>query len=133
MTPNEVNIYNEGELLNDVYDYPTRDMRKKRFKAGDLVRLSKYKHAFEKGYTPNWTTEIFKVKKIQHTNPITYLLDDLRGEPIEGGIYAEEMQLAKYPNVYLSKILKKKGNKVYVKWLGFSDEFNEWIDVRNLI
>jgi len=41
-------------------------------KVGDLVRVSKYKTVFEKGYTPNWTTEVFKIVKVQRTNPVTY-------------------------------------------------------------
>lgn len=134
MRPNDVNARNEQRLLNSVYRYTSHDLPKgSRFRVGDLVRLSKYKHAFEKGYTPNWTTEIFKVKTVRYTSPITYLLEDLHGESVEGTIYAEEMQLAKYPDVYLTHILKKKGSKLYVKWLGFGDEYNEWIDAKNLI
>ena len=45
---------------------------KSKFKVGDKVRISKYKRkTFDKGYTPNWTEEIFLVKKIQSTNTIT--------------------------------------------------------------
>ena len=47
-----------------------------KFKVGDSVRVSKYKTIFEKGYTPNWTTEVFTIIKIQRTNPVTYLLED---------------------------------------------------------
>ena len=47
-----------------------------KYNIGDFVRISKYKHIFGKGYTPNWTTEIFKIKKVQNTKPITYLLQD---------------------------------------------------------
>jgi len=46
------------------------------FKVGDSVRVSKYKTIFEKSYMPNWTTEMFKIVKVQRTNPITYLLED---------------------------------------------------------
>jgi len=50
-----------------------------RFKVGDSVRVSKYKTLFEKGYTPNWTTEVFKIIKVQKTNPVTYLLENSCG------------------------------------------------------
>lgn len=84
---------------------------------------------FYKGYTPNWTAEIFRVRKIQFGNPITYLLHDLDGEEIKGTFYEEELQLAKFPDLYLiEKELKKKGKKVFVKWLGFDDTYNSWID-----
>lgn len=131
MSPNEVNIHNEQNLLNTVFNqkYHITAKLKPKFKIGDSVRLSKYKHIFEKGYTPNWTTEIFKIKKVQHTHPITYRLIDLDQRDIEGAVYTEELQLVQHSNLYLvEKILRKSGNKVYVKWLGFNNNYNSWID-----
>jgi len=61
-----------------------------RFKVGDSVRVSKYKTLFEKGYTPNWTTEVFKITKVQKTNPVTYLLEDSCGKSVAGGFYEYE-------------------------------------------
>ena len=58
---------------------------------------------FTKGYLPSWNSEIFKVTKVNDTNPITYLLKDLKGHNILGGFYAEELQKTKYPNIYLVK------------------------------
>lgn len=129
MPPNDVDSDVEQQLLDTVYNYkkiiPFKSVV--RFKVGDYVRLSKYKHVFEKGYLPSWTTEIFKIDKIQKTDPVTYLLIDWRGHPIKGGVYAEEMQITKQPDVYLvEKILRKRGGKVLVKWLGFGNEFNSW-------
>jgi len=43
-----------------------------KFKVGDSVRMNKYKTVLEKDYTPNWTTEVFKIVKVQRTNPVTY-------------------------------------------------------------
>ena len=60
MTPNEVKSYNEKTLLDTVYDN-LKVFRKPKFQIGDHVRISKYKDIFEKGYTPNCTTEIFKI------------------------------------------------------------------------
>lgn len=133
MKPDDVNVTNERFLLNTVYDYalPSRSSKAK-FKCGDLVRLSKYKHIFSKGYTPNWTTEIFRIKSVQRTNPITYLLCDLEGHEINGTIYAEELQSVKHPDLYLvEKIIRKKRNKVYVKWLGFDSRHNSWVDEKD--
>lgn len=136
MTPNEVNSDNEQELLNTVYAYKREISHKNRdsFKVGDHIRLSKYKHVFEKGYIPSWTTEIFTIVKKQKTNPTTYLLVDYEGKPIQGCVYAEEMQLSKQPDVYLvEKILRRKKNMIYVKWLGFGDEHNSWIHENDVI
>jgi len=51
---------------------------------GDSVRVSKYKTLFEKDYTPNWTTEVFKIIKVQKNNPVTYLVEDSCGKPVTG-------------------------------------------------
>ena len=107
--------------------------KKPKFHVGDKVRMSKVKQVFEKGYTPNWSTEIFSITKVASTNPVTYHLKDYREQPISGGLYEEELQKVKYPDVYLvEKIVKKRGNEVYVKWLGFDSSHNSWIDKSNL-
>ena len=63
-----------------------------RFKVGDRVRISKFKNIFAKGYTPNWSTEIFIVNKINDTVPYTYILKYLNGEEIIGSFYDKELQ-----------------------------------------
>ena len=98
--PSEVNKQNENELLSTVYNH-VKITHPAKFQIGDPVRISKSKHVFEKGYTPNWTTEIFKIRKIQLTNPVTYLLEDYQGQPIEGGFYEEELFKSKYSNIFL--------------------------------
>lgn len=130
MKPNQVNKRNEQQLLNTVYNYrhTITNTHKPKFQIGDPVRLSKYKNLFDKGYTPNWTTEIFKIRKIVYTVPITYLIESLSGEEILGTVYAEELQLAKHSDLYLvERIIRKRGDKCYVKWLGFDSSHNSWI------
>lgn len=101
-----------------------------RFSIGDHVRISKFKHLFEKGYTPNWTTEIFTIERKQSTNPRTYLLRDSQGHSIKGGFYESELQRTKYPNVYLvERVLKRRGDEEFVKWLGFDSTHNSWVKV----
>ena len=66
---------------------------KVKFPIGDRVRISKYKRAvFNKGYTPNWTEEIFVVNKVLNTKPITYKIVDLMGEEVKGSFYEKELQ-----------------------------------------
>ena len=128
MKPKQVNKNNEKMLLETVYSH-IKVAGKQKFKVGDVVRISKYKHVFQKGYTPNWTTELFKIAKIHITNPTTYLLEDLQGHPVSGGFYEDELQETKQPDVFLvEQVLRKKGNKMYVKWLGFDKSHNSWID-----
>ncbi|XP_043476190.1 uncharacterized protein LOC122507506 [Leptopilina heterotoma] len=108
-------------------------LRQPKYKIGDKVRVSKYKNVFEKGYTPNWTTEIFTVDQVVSTQPVTYKLNDYQDQPISGGFYEEELLKVKYSDIYLvEKILKARGNKVLVKWLGFDNSYNTWEDKANV-
>ena len=133
MTPNQVNSSNESYLLKSAYNN-LKTFHKPKFKLNDYVRISKYRHVFDKGYTPNWTTEIFKIKYIRNTNPTTYILEDYQGEEIKGGFYEYELLKTNLTQTYLvEKILKKHKNKAFVKWLGFSSDHNSWIDVDDLV
>ncbi|KAK9681113.1 hypothetical protein QE152_g38559 [Popillia japonica] len=108
--------------------------KQQKFSLNDVVRISKYKSIFDEGYTPNWSTELFRIAKVKLTNPVTYLLDDMNARPILGSFYAEELQKAKHQDAYLvEKVLRRKGNKVYVKWLGFDKTHNSWIAKNNIL
>lgn len=131
MKPVDINKQNEQDVL------PTYSFLKianiPKFSLGDVVRISKEKYVFKKGYTPNWTTELFKIVKIRTTNPTTYHLTDMSGRPILGCFYEHELQKTNQSNIYLvEKVLRKRGKKVYVKWLGFDSSHNSWIDTINL-
>lgn len=107
---------------------------KAKFKKGDKVRISKLKGLFEKGYTANWSTEIFEIEDVIHSNPITYKLRDLNGEEVKGNFYEQELQKTKFPDVYLvERVLRKKGDKVFVKWLGFDNSHNSWLNKDKII
>lgn len=133
LKPIDVTSSNEKKLLETVYS-SIKMCGKRKFKRGDIVRISKAKHVFEKGYTPNWTTELFKISKVQITNPTTYLLEDLEGRPIKGGFYTEEIQKVVNPDVFLvEKVLRRKGNKVLIRWLGFDSTHDSWEDSKNVL
>lgn len=133
MRPCDVKPANAAQLLDTVYNN-IKIAGPARFKTGDHVRVSKFKTVFEKGYTPNWTTEVFKILKVQATNPTTYLLQDSSGRPIAGGFYEYELNRVANPDVYLvEKVLRKKGDKVYVKWLGLNNTHNSWINKNNIL
>ena len=97
-------------------DY-NEDFNKKdpKFKVGDHVRISKYKSIFAKGYTPNWSEEVFLVSKIKNTVPLTYVVSDLNSEKITGSFYEKELQKTSQENFKIEKVLKRKGDKLYVK------------------
>ena len=99
-----------------------------KFKVGDRVRISKYKSIFAKGYTPNWSEEVFVIKKFKNTIPWTYVINDLSGEEIMGTFYEKELQKTNQEEFRIEKVIKKKGDKMYVKWKGYDNSFNSWID-----
>lgn len=137
MKPVEVNKSNEKMVLKRIKRNTTPLKEKKppkRFVLGDMVRLSKYKNIFSKGYLPNWTNEIFEVYRVQPTTPKTYLLKDCKGEILRGSFYGHEMLKSNTGNVYLvEKILKRKKDKVLVRWLGFDESHDTWEDINNIV
>ena len=104
-----------------------------KFKVGDCVRISKYKNIFLKGYTPNWSEEVFVIKKVKNTVPWTYVINDLNGEEINGTFYEKELQKTNQEEFRIEKVIKRKVDKVYVKWKGYDNSFNSWIDKKDLI
>ena len=81
-------------ITSDSYAKYNEDSNEKdpKFKVCDYVRISKYKNIFAKGYTQNWSEEVFVVIKIKNTVPWTYVISDLNGEPITGSFYEKEFQ-----------------------------------------
>ena len=104
-----------------------------KFKVGDHVRIPKYKNIFPKEYMPNWSEEIFVIKKVENTFPWTYVIDDLNGEEIIGSFYEKELQKTSQEEFRIEKVIKIKGNKIYVKWKGYNNSFNSWIDKASLV
>ena len=125
---------NELKVWRNLYPdrYKTSRLNPK-FSVGDEVRITKKKKVFEKGYTTRWTEEIFTIKEIRETNPITYKLEDLQGEEIKGTFYEPELQKTEQQVFRIEKIIKKEKGKSLVKWKGYSDKFNSWVDNKDLI
>ena len=82
-----------------------------KFKIGDHVRISKYKNIFAKGYTPNWSEEVFVVSKIKNTVLWRYVINDLNGEKIIGTIYEKEVQKTNQQELNIEKVISRKGDK----------------------
>lgn len=117
----------------------TSTPRRKEFKVGDTVRISKVRGVFDKGYLPSWSLELFIVKKVKDASHPPYLfLKDLNGEDIEGSFYYPEVQLVRDSGQYkIEKVLQKKmvrGKEMaLIKWAGYSDAFNSWIPVKDIV
>ena len=92
-----------------------------KFKIGDHVKISKYKNIFAKSFIPNWSEEVFVIKNIKNTIPWTYVIDDLNGEEITGIFYEKELKKIDQQEFRIEKVIKKKGDKLYVKWKGYNN------------
>ena len=123
------------DVTSDSYAECNEDSNEKdtKFKIGDHVRISKYKNIFAKGYNQNWSDEIFIIIKIKNTVQWTYVISDLNGETIDGIFYEKELQKTNQQEFIIEKILKRKGDKLYVKWKGYDNSFNSWIDKKDLV
>ena len=123
------------DVTVDSYVEYNEDFNKKDSKSnvGDYVRISKYKNIFAKGYTPNWSEEVFVINKIKNTVPWTYAISDLNGEEITGSFYEKELQKTSQEKFRIEKVLNRKGDKLYVKWKGYDNRFNSWIDKKDLV
>ena len=104
-----------------------------KFKVGDPVRISKYKNIFAKGYAPNWSEEVFVIKKVKNTVPWTYAINDLNSKEIIVTFYEKEIQKSNQQEFRIEKVIKKKGDKLHVKWKGYDNSFNSWIDQKDLV
>ena len=107
--------------------------RNLKFKVGDHVKISKYKNNFAKGYVPNWSEEIFVIKKVKNTIPWTYNINDLNSEEITGRFYEKELQKTNQKEFRIEKILKRKSDKLYVKWKEYYNSFNSWINKKDIV
>ena len=103
-----------------------------KFKVGDHVRISKFRNVFAKGYTPTWSEEIFIIKKITNTVPWIYVISDLNGDQIVGSFYEKELQKTNQKQFRIEKVIKRKGNRLYVKWKVYNNSFDNWIDKKDL-
>ena len=77
-----------------------------KFKIGDHVKISKYKNTFAKGYMPNWSEDVFVIKKVKNTVPWTYVINDLNGEEIIGTFYEKELQKTNQKEFRIEKVIK---------------------------
>ena len=138
MSPTEASKkVNEKQVFANLYgDEIYMKPGKPKFSIGDKVRISKYKRkVFDKGYTSNWTEEVFVIDKINLTKPVTYNIVDLLGEKVEGSFYGKELQKAKQQTFRIEKVVRRdnKKKKALVKWKGYSDKFNSWVDFKDLV
>jgi hypothetical protein len=112
---------------------------KAKYKTGDHVRVSKNKHIFSKGFTPNFSEEIFLIKQVILRRPVVYRLIDLADEEIKGVFYEKEIQKVRFDEntaFLIDKIIQtktKSGRKLsLVHWRGWPKKFDSWIEHKTI-
>lgn len=128
---NEVELWNEqfGEVF-------LPSVSKPKLKKGDMVRISRIRGTFEKGYLPGWSHELFFIAKVLRTVPPTYKIVDWNKEPIEGSFYEQELQKTTNDTFLIEDVVKTRvrngKREAYVKYVGYDNKWNEWIPADNL-
>lgn len=134
LKPVDVDKCNEKEVLLRIIKSRKKKIYKQKFNLGDKVRISLRFKQLTKGYWPRWSNEIYTVWKVQNTHPPTYILKDYKGEVIKGGFYQEELSKTKFVDTYLiQKIIRRRKDKLLVRWLGFDKTHDSWIDKKELV
>lgn len=142
MKPAEVNESNSFRVFKTLYGLFTPKLKKLnfKFKVGDIVRISRLKRQFEKGYEQNFTDEYFTISERIPRDPPVYKLRDYDGEKIDGTFYEPELQkiiIGKDKTFKIEKILSEKTRNqkkiCLVKWVGWPDKFNSWVPVEDVV
>jgi hypothetical protein len=136
MLPGKVTKKHEKFLLENVYKENNNRpiIKKPKFKIDQVVRISSAHRLFKRAYESNYSTELFRVLRINPKHPVTYhLCDYARQEEILGAFYETEMLATKNDDLFLiEKIIRRKKGKALVKFEGLGDEHNEWIDIKSI-
>ena len=134
MSPIEGSKKINEKKMQQIYNFKNTN-KIAEFKIGDRVRIFLEKNFFEKSYETNWTEEIFVIYDIKYSNVPFYYLKNLNREEIKVAFYEQELQKTNFKkdDLYIiEKILKTNNDKIYVKWRGYSPDFNSWIDTNSV-
>ena len=123
------------DVKSNTYIDSSKEINNKdpKFKIVDIFRILKYKNIFAKDYVPDWSEEVFMIKKVKNTMPWTYFIKDLNGEEIVGTFYENKLQKANQKEFKIEKVIKRKGDKLHVKWKGYNNSFNSCIEEKYIV
>ena len=83
--------------------------------------------------TSNWSEEICVVKKVKYVVLWTYVVSDFTCEEIPIIFYAKQRQNISYIEFRVENVIKRKGNRLQVKWEGYGNLFNSWISMKDIL
>ena len=122
-------------IVRKNYNFEITD-KKRKFSIGYKVRVSLLKTTFEKGYTSNWSEQIYVIDDIKTSNVHYYYLKDLNGNKIDGLFYEQELLKTnmKENDLYIiEKIIRKVDDRYLIKRRNYSNDFNSWIDKNDIV
>ena len=135
MKPVDASKKSNENIVRKNYNFKITD-KKPKFSIGDKVRISLLKNTFEKGYTSNWSEQIYVIYDIKSSNVHYYYLKDLNGNKIDGVFYEQELLKTNTKDNYLyiiEKNYQKIGNKYLVKLRGYDDSFNSYVNKNDIV
>ena len=136
MAPSEVNDTNQESVWQRLYGHEGGGTPK--FRIGDRVRISKAKRHFEKGYMANWAEELFTIIDAHRSDPPVYRLVDWHGDTLDGTFNEPQLQKITVPKNKAYRVeyilhWRNKKKEALVKWFGYPESFNSWIDAKTLV
>ena len=137
-SPNKVNKSNQEKIFENLYGYSRKDGNHEvinlKFKIGDYVRINVIKDLFAKGYTANWSKEVYIVREILLQSPPTYKIKTLDNEDIESVFYTQELQKVTYKEFPYDtyQIIQESGKKILAKKINDDDSTAFWTTKKEL-
>ena len=135
MAPDGVTIANSAQVWDRLYGKRLKRTQRVHLKVGDRVRLNKKFRTFKKSYLPGWTEEVFIVDRVKPGPVPTFRNTEWDGTPIEGTFYTQDLQKVQVSDDDLfrvEKVIRRKGTKLFVRWKGWPDKYDSWIDKKDV-
>ena len=131
VAPDRVTLTNSAKVWERLYGKRLKRTQSVPLHVGDRVRLNKKFRTFKKGYLPGWTEEVFIVDKVKPGPVPTYKITEWDGTPLEDTFYNQVLQKVEVSDDTLfriEKVMQRKGNKLLVRWKGWPQKYDSWID-----
>ena len=127
---------NSPKVWETLYGKKKRKVKRPRSKVGDRVRLNEKCRQFKKEYLPGWTEEVFVVRREQKGKVPTYKVDEWDGTRFKGTFYEQDWKTVTVEDddlFRIDKIVKRKGDKVLVRWKGWPDKYDTWLEKKDAL
>ena len=137
IAPIKVTVDNARQVWNRLYKVKKKKPKKETLKVGDKVRLNKKHRTFDKGYRAGWTEEVFSITQILRGGNVTvYKIAEWDDTPIKGTFYAQDLQKVQASDddlFRIEKVLRRKKDRVLVRWQGWPPKYDAWIHKKDLV